>query len=145
MGDGGYTKNLLKISEGYPVEIVKNPDFSSLKDIYGKARIFWSASGFDEDEDKNPEKVEHFGITVVEAMAGGAIPVVYNAGGHKEIIDDGRNGFLWETAGDLRKITKKLIDDASEARKISLAAKEGAEKFRLERFRNEILSYILQP
>ena len=31
-------------------------------------------------------------MAVVEAMAAGAVPVVYWAGGHKEIVRRGRNG-----------------------------------------------------
>ncbi len=109
VGVTDYLKSLEKLSEGYPIEIIKSPDFTALKDLYGKARIFWSASGFGENEEKNPDKVEHFGMTVVEAMATGAIPVIFNAGGHKEIIKDKRNGFLWDSPGQLIKITNQII------------------------------------
>jgi glycosyltransferase involved in cell wall biosynthesis len=38
---------------------------------------------------------EHFGISVVEAMAAGCIPVVHNSGGPKEIV--GNYGFFYKT------------------------------------------------
>ena len=110
VGAGEYLENLEKQIKGYPIEIIKSPDYKSLKDLYGKAKIFWSAVGFGQDDNKNPEKVEHFGISVVEAMASGAVPIVYNAGGHKEIIKDWKNGFLWNTGNNLIKITCDLID-----------------------------------
>src|SRR5581483_10124003 len=52
-----------------PVTIIKSPDFKTIKDLYGRAKFFWSASGFGIDDIKEPKKVEHFGIAPVEAMA----------------------------------------------------------------------------
>ncbi|KKQ91860.1 MAG: hypothetical protein UT58_C0001G0025 [Microgenomates group bacterium GW2011_GWC1_39_7b] len=141
--DADYLKNLEKMSERYLIEIIRSPDFSILKNLYGKARIFWSASGFGEDNEKNPEKVEHFGITVVEAMSAGAIPVVFNAGGHKEIIKDGVNGFLWESTDQLIKITNHILKDRSVYSSVSKKAKRDSSAFSFERFEKEIISSIL--
>lgn len=137
-----YVKSLEKIADGYPIEIFKSPDFSTLKDLYGKARIFWSASGFGEDEEKNPEKVEHFGMTVVEAMAAGAIPVVYKAGGHKEVINDGENGFLWESERGLKKVTQEIIDNKVPVGEIKASAKESSMKFSFKNFADNILRFL---
>jgi len=144
VGVASYLNDLTKMSEGYPVEILQSPDYPTLKDLYGKARIFWSAAGFGEDEERNPEKVEHFGITVVEAMAGGATPVIFNAGGHKEIIKNDFNGFLWVTINQLIKLTGNVINKPGLYSRISKEAKVEAKKFSLERFEKEFLSYILQ-
>ncbi len=38
---------------------------------------------------------EHFGITIVEAMAAGCVPVVHDSGGPKEIVDKSV-GFRWK-------------------------------------------------
>jgi glycosyltransferase involved in cell wall biosynthesis len=132
IGVGDYIERLRKLAEGYPIEIIESPDYKTLKDLYGKAKIFWSASGFEIDETKNPEKVEHFGITVVEAMAGGAVPVVYDAGGHKEIVEDDKNGYLWESTGELIRKTQKLV--AGSANSISKIAVESAMKYSYQNF-----------
>lgn len=142
IGVGDYVKRLFKLAEGYPVEIIESPDYKTLRDLYGKARIFWSASGFGENENKNPEKVEHFGITVVEAMAAGEVPVVYNAGGHKEIITDGKNGFLWNNVGNLVSRTKSIISDKKGWRQLSLQTQKDSLNFSLERFNKEVLDLI---
>jgi len=142
IGVGDYLKKLKKLAEGYPIQILESPDFRTLKELYGKSRIFWSASGYGEDEIKFPEKVEHFGITVVEAMAAGAIPVVYNAGGHKEIIKDGVNGFLWNSTSELLSETKKAISGKGVYTMISKKAKRDCLKFSYERFEKEIMSLI---
>ncbi len=142
LGVGDYLEKLKKMSEGYPIEIMKSPDFKILKDLYGRARIFWSASGYGEDEKKFPEKVEHFGITPVEAMSAGAVPILYNAGGHKEIVKDGVNGFVWESTSSLISKTKKVISGRGVYTGLSKVAKNDSQKFSYERFEKEILSLI---
>jgi len=143
VGVADYLKDLEKMSEGSSIEIIKSPDYTLLKDLYGKAKFFWSASGFDVNENTNPENVEHFGMTVVEAMAAGAIPLLYDAGGHKEIVKDGENGFLWKSIEDLVDKTKKLIENHSVSTGIAEAAKIQSKEYSFERFEKEILSYIL--
>src|SRR5258708_6160893 len=108
VGAGKFLEDLKKEAKGFPIEIVESPSLKELKDLYGKAKIFWSASGYEVDEIKEPKKVEHFGITVVEAMAAGVVPVIYDGGGHKEIIKNNLNGFLWQTTSDLYRYTKQI-------------------------------------
>lgn len=142
VGVGDYIEKLERLTEGYPIEIIKSPDFKTIVDMYGKAKIFWSASGFGEDEEKNPENVEHFGIAVVEAMAGGAIPVVFNAGGHKEIVEDGLSGFLWTSETEFRKKTKSIINGKihySALRKNSIFR---SQKFSYEKFKEETIRLL---
>lgn len=134
-----YLRSLEKLSEGYPIEIIKSPNFTVLKGLYGKARIFWSASGFGEDEEKNPEKVEHFGITVVESMSAGVIPVIFNAGGHKEIVKDRDNGFLWESTSQLMKITDRIIKNKGVYSGVSKKAKDDSKLFSFAQFEKKIL------
>lgn len=109
--DDSYMDSLRKRSEEYPIQIMQSPTHSQILDLYGRAKYYWSASGYGVDETKNPENVEHFGITVVEAMASKTIPLVYSAGGHKEIIKNGQNGYLWRTIDELIDITQKLEKD----------------------------------
>lgn len=142
VGLGNYIERLKKLSEGYPVEIVKSPDFKMLKGLYGSAKIFWSASGFGEDEERNPEKVEHFGITVVEAMSAGVVPFAYKAGGFKETIDDGQTGFLWSSISELIKTTGKFIGDSRKVRAISKNAQENSKKFSEEEFEKQVVSLL---
>ncbi len=142
VGVGDFLDKLEKVSEGYPIEITESPDFRTLKELYGKARIFWSASGFGENEEKNPEKVEHFGISVVEGMSAGAVPVVFAAGGHREIIKDSANGFVWARVSEMILKTKSLIDDPKTLRKMALSARRDSEAFSLARFEKEVRQLI---
>jgi glycosyltransferase involved in cell wall biosynthesis len=142
VGVNDYLEKIKRMSQGYPIEIIQSPSFSELKELYGKSKIFWSASGFGVDENKNPEKVEHFGINIVEAMAAGAVPVVYNAGGHKEIVENKKNGFLWESENGLRKISQAIIENKVSVSSVSRRAREFSEKFSGEVFRENILRII---
>ncbi len=110
--DGEMIESLKKQVGDLNIEIVTNPDFNSLRILYGKAQFFWHAAGFDVDEEKNPDKVEHFGMTTVEAMASGAIPLVIAKGGQKEILSSFPE-LLCNSAAQIANNTAKLTKDIS--------------------------------
>lgn len=132
-----------KKAVGLPVEFLVNKNNNELWDIYSKAKIYWHATGFGEDLKKNPEYAEHFGISTVEAMGAGAVPVVINAGGQKEIVIEGENGFLWNSIEELLSKTLKLISDESLLDKLSLNAIESSKKFSKEKFYEGVNDLIL--
>lgn len=133
--------NLRKTADKYPIEIIENPSNNILWDNYSKSKIYWHASGFGEDLENNPERAEHFGISTVEAMGAGAVPVVINAGGQKEIVDEG-SGFLWNTLDELKIKTRNLIDDESLLEKMSESARKRAQIFAGDRFCQELNKII---
>ena len=134
---------LKESTKGYPIEFLVNKSNAELWDIYSKAKIYWHASGFGEDLEAHPEFAEHFGISTVEAMGAGAVPVVINAGGQKEIVQDDINGFLWNTIEELKSKTKKLMKDDQLITRLSTKAKESSREFSTERFCKEINEFIL--
>ncbi len=127
-------KKLLSSSKNFPIEFLINKRNEELWEIYGKAKIYWHASGFGEDLDERPEYAEHFGISTVEAMGAGVVPVVINAGGQREIVKDGENGFLWDNLSELKAQTLKLIKEKDLLEKLSLKAKASVGQFNKERF-----------
>jgi glycosyltransferase involved in cell wall biosynthesis len=131
-------QEMIKSAKGYPIEFAINKTNKALWEIYNKAKIYWHASGYGEDLEKNPNYAEHFGISTVEAMGAGAVPIVINAGGQKEIIADGINGLLWDTLEELKEKTKQVIASSSEWQKISKEAKVRAKDFTKEKFCEEI-------
>lgn len=131
-------EKLRQLSSGYPVEIIPNSTFKDLMQLYSKASIYWHGAGFNIDLVKEPEKAEHFGITVVEAMSAGCVPIVVNNGGPKEIIEQDISGFAYSTIDELVNITKNLIQNISKLNKISQKAIQRSKLFSKERFCQEI-------
>lgn len=133
-----YVKDLKEMAKAYPIDFLINPKFDDLKQLAGKAKIFWTATGYGFDDQKQPEKVEHFGMTTVETMAAGCVPVVISKGGQKEIIQDNENGFLWETEKQLIDKTLQLMENESDWQKISKAALKRSLDFAQDKFYERI-------
>ncbi len=133
--EGGqeYLKNIRKEAEGYPIEIMTDVSFAELTKIYGLAKIYWHATGFGEDLEKHPEKAEHFGITTVEAMAAGCVPVVINTGAQPEIVLDHDN-CLWDSLEDLKKKTLAIIGNEDLRQRLSREAQIRSQDFSQEKF-----------
>jgi glycosyltransferase involved in cell wall biosynthesis len=64
---------------------------------------------------------EPFGLTLIEAMAQGAVPVAPRAGGPLEILEEGRTG-LFFSPGDPQDLARALSSLAEMQRKARLAA-----------------------
>lgn len=135
-GDEEYLDQLKNLAKGYPVYFYPNLNYEKLIDLYGKSKIYWHASGYKEDD---PTKMEHFGISTVEAMAGGSVPVVIGKGGQVEIVESGNCGFLWESLEELKDLTLKLINDQSMQDKMAKNAIIRAQNFSRSKFEESIL------
>lgn len=125
-----------------PIEYVINPSSEKLWEYYAKASIYWHASGYGENLEKYPDRAEHFGISTVEAMGSGAVPLVYNAGGQKEIVTQKQTGFLWNSTQELLEYTQDLISDQSKLDYFSHSAKQAAQKYQKENFCKSIKSLL---
>ncbi|MBL7123311.1 MAG: glycosyltransferase [Actinobacteria bacterium] len=137
-----YVNKIKEISSGYPVRILTNIGWKELADIFSRAYIFWHGAGMGEDEKRHPEKFEHFGITTVEAMASGCIPVVINKGGQTEIIENGKDGFLFESWEGLKKITLKICSGKMDIGGIREEALKSCKKFSNSNFEKNLLSVL---
>ncbi|MDD3532198.1 MAG: glycosyltransferase [Candidatus Shapirobacteria bacterium] len=109
--DNVFLQKLKNQARKYPIEFMVNAPFEKLKETYSSAKIFWHAAGFGIDEEKEPERVEHFGMTTIEAMASGCWPLVYEAGGQREIFENfsQKNLCLWQNENQLLEKTKKVV------------------------------------
>ncbi len=141
--DQPFVDKLKKLAHGYRIDILPNIPFNDLVSLYGRAKIYWHAAGFGEDVSNHPEKAEHFGLTTIEAMAGGAVPVVYAAGGQKEVVGNWVSGFLWNTKKELMDITGKLAANTKMWTHISKAARSRAADFRYDGFCKRLHTLIV--
>lgn len=141
-GGESYLRQIQKISKGLPIEIINNASIDELAKYYGKAKIYWHATGFGEDLIRFPEKAEHFGITTVESMSAGCVPLVFAAGGQTEIIKDGKNGFLWETLPELIEKTRQMIINKDQYIRLSKQAQTDSGVYAKKEFIRKIQKLI---
>jgi len=137
-----YVEKIRAASKNYPIEIITNIGWGELVELFARSYIFWHASGMGEDEKVHPERFEHFGITTVEAMAAGCIPVVINKGGQKEIINNGYDGFFFKDWQELKDITIKIIRGEVDVEKVRKNAISNCRKFSNSNFKKDLISII---
>jgi glycosyltransferase involved in cell wall biosynthesis len=137
--DKRYCEILKKQSEGLPVSFYLNIPRDQLEKLFLSSKIFWHAKGIDIDENKNPYMLEHFGITTVEAMSAGCVPVVINKGGQKEIVDEGINGYRWNTIDELTEKTRMLINDKNLLQDFSVNAKKKSFEYSADAFNTRFI------
>ncbi|MCJ8275895.1 MAG: glycosyltransferase family 4 protein [Bdellovibrionales bacterium] len=92
---------------------------------------------------------EPFGLSIIEAMMVGTVPIAPKEGGPLEIISNGKDGMLFKPrqSGDLAQKIKTLINDKELLKKLSSEAQQSAlNKFQaqraiqhLEQFYNKVL------
>ena len=140
--DQEYFDNLKRAAEGLPVTLHPDLSFEELKKLYARASIYWHASGYGENVNKNPVKFEHFGITTVEAMASGCVPVVISKGGQPELVSHGSDGLLWDSRRELIDLTVGLIEDGNMLQRLSRMAVGSAARFSEDRFQRRLLELV---
>lgn len=142
--DRRYHAEVCDAARGYPVRVVANAPDSVVKEAYERAAVFWHAAGYGEDDDRHPERTEHFGMSTVEAMAAGCVPVVVRKGGQPEIVEHGSSGFLWDTLDALVGYTHQLVSAPELREAMARAARRGARAFTdLDAFATRMLSVVL--
>lgn len=115
--------------QGPRVTTVVNTSREDVRAWLARAKVFWHAAGLTEHEQDRPERLEHFGMATVEAMANGCVPVVIGRGGQTEIIEQGRSGFLCESLDEMVERTSALSADPGLWTRMSAAARERSAAF----------------
>ena len=132
-----YLASLQARAKGLPIKFHVNVDHQALQDLYRRAKVYWHATGLQQDLSNHPEMAEHFGISLVEAMSAGAVPLAFDAGGPREIIRNGKDGFLYTTVDQLVLETGHLLAPSSskEWKKLSISTRQRASKYSTESFK----------
>ncbi|WP_315983508.1 glycosyltransferase [Aliamphritea spongicola] len=126
MGDGDeYYKQVL-VDSGVEVLGWKSKD--EVKDLLEKSKIYLSTSLW-----------EGLPVSPIESMIAGAVPVLSDCSGNKDLISNGINGFTFEAAQKAVDHIVRLIDNEELFNSISFEA-EGTSKNRysIERYQNQI-------
>ena len=142
--DQKYFNDLKKLA-GNDLSIIfrTNIELYELYRLYGLSTFYWHFTGYGIDEEKNPELVEHFGIAPLEAMASGCLTFCYSAGGPKELIADGKNGFLFSDVDEIiDKIMKVDLNKSLKEKIVDNGKQFVKENFSYEVFKRNVLRLI---
>ena len=87
-----------------------------------------------------PSRSEGFGLTAIEGMARGCVPVVSNTGGLPEVVEDGISGLLHlsESADDMTAKIESIIVNPKLFEQLSLGAYNRAHNFSKEKYNKKI-------
>ena len=133
-----YLETVRTEAAGYPVELHVNAPGAELESLYARASIYWHASGYGEDVRRHPDRLEHFGISTVEAMSAGAVPVVIGLAGQRETVRHGVDGYHFRTLDGLVAQTQDLIRDPVQLTRMSAAATVRARRYSLDAFGSQL-------
>ncbi len=143
--DKPYFEKLKKAAGKDKSVILKtNISHDELFNLYENSAYFWHFAGHGVNENKSPEKVEHLGITPLEAMAMGCITFCYRAGGPKAYIKDERNGFLFQSKDELIKKMVSTLKNKNGNLSLAKSARETVRRnFSYSAFRQNVEKLIL--
>jgi glycosyltransferase involved in cell wall biosynthesis len=128
-------KTLVRDAAGHNVELLVNIPAEQLQDVYRKTKIFWHFSGLGQ---RDPARIEHFGMTTVEAMQNACVPVVFRGGGQVEIVSDQESGYLFSSLREALDKTLAVMADPDRTREMAGKAYERGMEFRKEVFLEKI-------
>lgn len=107
----GYFSSLMADAVGTSIKFAPSLPRLELVKLYASSAIYWHATGIGMPD--VPGAQEHLGITTIEAMAAGCVPVVLGTGGQREIVTDKVNGVLVDDVRGLVGTTTALAKDLS--------------------------------
>jgi glycosyltransferase involved in cell wall biosynthesis len=125
------------------IKFIVNPSFDALLELYRDAHIYWHAAGYGVDEKKEPYKVEHLGITPLEALASGCIVFAHNSGGPKRLLSEGQTGFLYNSIDELIDKTAEYLRDKDTYYNMQRNGREFiTERFSYNAFEDDVKQYF---
>ncbi|WP_322747587.1 MULTISPECIES: glycosyltransferase family 4 protein [unclassified Frankia] len=124
-----YLEKIREAARGLPVDIHPNAPRHEVERLLSTCSVFWSATGYGQDGDRRPWTAEHFGMTTVEAMAGGCVPVVIDRAGQREIVRHGLDGLRWTSPAQLASFTRRLATEDGMRARLAASAVTRAQEF----------------
>ncbi len=109
------------ILDGLHAEVLPNASREVILCYYQRSSIYIHATGLGSEPERSPEKFEHFGISVFEALVNGCIPVVHKDGGPAGQLRNVDDAYIFSSNDDMhasvRNAVFKFESMSQEARK----------------------------
>lgn len=140
--DEMYLEHVKSLAVGLPVHFHINATGAEIAQLYAQASLYWHATGLGLRLDKDPISAEHFGITTVEAMSAGCVPIVVATGGQPDIVRNGVSGFLFSSRDELVSITEAVINDPARMAELAQHAASDAQHYSTTQFKERLSAYV---
>jgi GT2 family glycosyltransferase/glycosyltransferase involved in cell wall biosynthesis len=128
-------RELQDLAAGLNCSFHPNISHDDLAQLYQGSAILIHAAGMGVDELEFPERMEHFGITPVEAASFGCIPVVFGGGGPKDVVAQLGCDTAFRTVEECVDIIEALLSDPAGSSALSQHLMGQSEQFSAEQFR----------
>ena len=138
----GYVEAVRTAAQGLAVRCFVNARGQDLDELFAEASLFWHGAGYGEDAVHAPDRFEHFGISVIEGMSAGAVPVVFAVGGPAEVVERGQTGEHFRTLAELAAVTRALAADDDRRAAMGAAAAARAHEFGPDQFRAHVRTLV---
>lgn len=114
--------------------VLTNVPRNKLRDLLLRARFY-----------VHPLFPEHFGISVVEAISAGCIPIVYRDGGAwTDIVSPISENLGYNTLEEIPIIIRKLEEKKEELEELKIKAVKYSENFKAEVFRERFVDVLIK-
>jgi glycosyltransferase involved in cell wall biosynthesis len=138
-----YLFEVRKLAKQYPVYFHLSAAPQTLEHLYQTSSQYWHATGHGVSENYMPERMEHFGISVLEAMSAGTIPLVYNQAGPASLVEDAVSGYHWNSIEALVQRSGELLVMPDEMREeMRATARHQARRFDSDSFERNLLTIL---
>ena len=131
-------QELREMAKGLACTFHPNIGRNDLAALYGRSAALVHAAGFGVDPDEFPERLEHFGITPVEAASFGCIPVVFGQGGPKDVVRTLGCNTTFSTVDECAAVLARLLRDVAGSTILSEHLYTSSRSYSAEAFRDRV-------
>jgi glycosyltransferase involved in cell wall biosynthesis len=123
-----YARLLRGLSEGRPIEIVEDADDSTLRDLYQRAVAVILPSVYRDFYGTPFRAPELMGLALLEGMACAAPAICSRVAALPEFVDEGVNGFIFDTLDGLTARLSQLWHDPDLVRRLGSHARAAVDQ-----------------
>jgi glycosyltransferase involved in cell wall biosynthesis len=120
INDESYYLKCVEIAKNQPgIYFHKNISNTELSELLKKSCFYVHATGLN---NQGPHQCEHFGLSIIEAMAHGCVPIVYGYGGVFDILNVAKGmGFSYSSSIELRNTMISAVNLWENKTKLSVS------------------------
>ncbi len=129
---------LSALATGLDCTFYPNIARAELAKLYERSAVLVHATGFGVDPEEFPEKLEHWGITPLEAASFGCIPVVYGRGGPKEVVEVLGCDTAFLTVDECARTVSDLLNDPEGSTAMSTHIRASCQAYSAESYASAV-------